>query len=111
VTNNANNTVSACPINADGTFGTCVASNPGATFHGPTGIAINSQGTFAYVSNSQNVGGNRSVSICPINPDGSLNTCSSYISTLFNGNNFGKIKLNAASTLLMKITTTSPFVL
>jgi DNA-binding beta-propeller fold protein YncE len=79
VTNNANNTVSACSIKSDGTFGTCVASNPGATFHGPTGIAINSQGTVAYVSNSTNVGGNRSISICPINPDGSLNTCSTYI--------------------------------
>jgi DNA-binding beta-propeller fold protein YncE len=110
VTNNANNTVSACPINSNGTFGTCVATNPGGTFHGPTGITINSQGTVAYISNSTNVGGNRSVSVCPINADGSLNTCSPYISTLFNGNNYGKLRVNAASTILYIVNETHNYV-
>jgi DNA-binding beta-propeller fold protein YncE len=100
VTNNQNNTVSVCPINSNGMFGTCVASNPGATFHGPTGIIINPLGTFAYVDNSTNVGGNRSISVCTINADGSLGTCTPFISSLFNGDNFGKIGINAAGTFL-----------
>jgi DNA-binding beta-propeller fold protein YncE len=110
VTNHANDTVSVCPINSNGTFATCVASNPGATFHGPTGININPEGTFAYISNSQNVGGNRSLSVCPINPDGSINTCSSYVSSLFNGNNFGKIRVNPAGTLLYVVNQTNNYV-
>jgi DNA-binding beta-propeller fold protein YncE len=100
VTNHGNNTVSVCPILPNGLFGTCIAVNPGATFNGPTGIIINTQGTFAYISNSMNIGGNRSVSVCPINSDGSLGTCNPFVSPLFNGDNFGKIGINPASTFL-----------
>lgn len=100
VTNHANNTVAVCSINSNGTFVTCNSSNPGATFNGPTGISLNLKGTFAYLSNSNNVGGNRNISICPINPDGSLGTCTAYISTLFNFNNFGKIAVNSEGTFV-----------
>jgi 6-phosphogluconolactonase len=110
ITNNHNNTVSACPINLAGMFGTCVASNPGATFHGPTGIIINPKGTFAYVSNSTNVGGNRSVSVCSINSDGTLNACTPFISPLFNGDNFGKVAINAAGTFLYVVNQTHNYV-
>jgi DNA-binding beta-propeller fold protein YncE len=110
ITNNHNNTVSVCPINLTGMFGTCVASNPGATFHGPTGIIINQQGTFAYVSNSTNVGGNRSVSVCSINSDGSLGNCTPYISSLFNGDNFGKVAINSASTFLYVVNQSNNYV-
>jgi 6-phosphogluconolactonase (cycloisomerase 2 family) len=110
ITNNFNDTVSVCPINSTGMFGTCVASNPGATFHGPTGIIINQQGTFAYVSNSTNVGGNRSVSVCSINSDGSLGICTPYISSLFNGDNFGKVAINSASTFLYVVNQSNNYV-
>jgi DNA-binding beta-propeller fold protein YncE len=110
ITNNQNNTVSACPINSAGMFGTCVASNPGATFHGPTGIIINPKSTFAYVSNSANVGGNRSVSVCSLNADGFLGTCTPFISTLFNGDNFGKLAINPAGTSLYVVNQTHNYI-
>lgn len=110
ITNNSANTVSVCPVNADGSFGTCTASNPGGTFHGPAGISINPQLPFAYISNSTNVGGNRNISICPINSDGSLGTCTSYISTLFNQDNFGKITVNSAGTLVYVVNQNNNYV-
>jgi DNA-binding beta-propeller fold protein YncE len=100
VTNNTANTVSVCPINANGTLGTCTTSDPGNTFHGPAGISLNQASTFAYISNSINVGGNRNISVCPLNGDGSLGTCTEFISPLFNFGNFGKISINSAATFL-----------
>jgi DNA-binding beta-propeller fold protein YncE len=53
-------------------LGTCTGVNPGGTFNNPTAIAINKAGTLAYVTNFYNT-----VSLCPINADGSLATCTS----------------------------------
>jgi DNA-binding beta-propeller fold protein YncE len=109
VTNHSNNTVAACSINPNGAFGTCNASNPSATFNGPTGITLNPQGTIAYMSNSANVGGNRNISICQVNIDGSLGSCSAYISTLFNFNNFGKIAVDAQNTFVYVVNQTNNY--
>ena len=71
VTNGGNTsaTVSICPINSDGTFGTCKES--AAVFNLPRLLALNSAGTHLYVPNL----GNSTVSFCPINSDGSIGTC------------------------------------
>jgi DNA-binding beta-propeller fold protein YncE len=74
VTNNNNDTVSVCPINAiTGAFGTCVDSgNTGVLFNGPAGIAINAAGTFAYVAN----GATNAILVCPINQvNGTFGAC------------------------------------
>lgn len=109
ITNHSNDTVAVCSINSNGTFGTCNASNPNSTFHGPTGIAINPAGTIAYMSNTLNIGGNRNISICQINPNGSLGSCSAYISPLFNFNNFGKIAVNSEGTFVYVVNQTNNY--
>lgn len=70
VPNNGNNTVSICPVQSNGMFGTCVASNGNSTFNEPLGADLNSSGTMLYVANTGNT-----VSMCPIQADGSLGTC------------------------------------
>jgi 6-phosphogluconolactonase (cycloisomerase 2 family) len=78
----ANNggSVSICPVNANGSLGTC-SSFVDATFSNPKGIVLNSLYTFAYVADFS---ANR-VSICPVNSSGSLTTCTSYADATFNG--------------------------
>lgn len=69
---NSVSTVSKCPVNSDGTLGTCTDSgNSGTAFNNPFGIAFNPPGTFAYVSNF----GSTTVSKCPINSDGTFGVC------------------------------------
>lgn len=97
VVNHLNNDVSICSVNPDSTLGNCTLS-PTTTLNHPVAIDINNDNTFAYLTNSQNVGGNRNASICPLNPDGTFGTCVEFISTLFNGGNFGKIALNDLNT-------------
>ena len=65
--------VSICPINNDGSLGTCTTTDGNGTFNTPFGISINAQGTAAYLANS----GNNTVSICSIIQDGtgSLDNC------------------------------------
>jgi hypothetical protein len=82
VANFNNSTVSLCPINSNGTLGTCTASNPGTTFSGPFAITLNAAGTLAYVANDSN----NTVSLCPINSNGTLGTCTaSNPGTTFSG--------------------------
>jgi 6-phosphogluconolactonase (cycloisomerase 2 family) len=78
----ANNggSVSICPVNADGSFGTC-SSFVDATFSNPKGIVLNSLYTYAYVADFS---GNK-ISICPVNSNGSLTVCTSYADASFNG--------------------------
>lgn len=86
VTNQGNKTVSICPVNytaTGATLGVCTTStgndaddNP--TFDQTSFIAINSSGTIAYVTNSNQFSPDPdigSVSICPINSDGSFGAC------------------------------------
>jgi len=68
-------TVSICPINNDGSLGFCTTSTGNGTFS-TEGISFNSSGTFAYMGNVSNIASIPStVSICPINNDGSLGFC------------------------------------
>ena len=70
--------ISYCPINSDGSFGTCSAT--GSAISGvPTGVAINASGTFAYVT----VSSSNTVYRCPVNSNGSLGECSSTGSGLY----------------------------
>jgi DNA-binding beta-propeller fold protein YncE len=64
--------VSLCPVNADGTLGTCVnASNSQATpIPSQRGIVTNAIHTFAYI-----VSTNNNVWRCPINSNGIFGTC------------------------------------
>ena len=66
----------------DGTFGACIDS--GDIFDYPISIALNSDETQAYVTNNAN----STVSICPLNIDGSFGVCQNANHTgisLFNG--------------------------
>jgi hypothetical protein len=65
-------TVSACPVNADGTFGTCaVATAPGANpFTSPQAVAVS--GTELYVTDSN---GATPVTACTIGAGGALGNC------------------------------------
>jgi DNA-binding beta-propeller fold protein YncE len=99
VTNLINaNGISLCPINStSGAFGTCTAQNPANLPAIELGfIAINPAGTIAYVGN--NTMNSTTISLCPINMDGTLGACTtSNGSGTFNGpfaiafNNAGSI--------------------
>lgn len=74
ISNFNNNTVSICPIESDGSFGTCNVSDGEETFAGPSGLSVSADG-FAYVANFSDPD-DGSVSICAVNPeDGSLGDC------------------------------------
>jgi hypothetical protein len=68
------NSVSLCPINSDGNFGSCTDSGAGGIFNEPTSIAISAFNDFAYITNY----GNWTVSKCLINSsNGTFYSCSS----------------------------------
>lgn len=93
VTNYSSNMLAACPINLDGTLGTCTFSNPSSTFNGPDNLAVNATGTFIYVANYNN----NTVSICGLNADGSVGTsCTASSDPTFNGPS--GIAINSANT-------------
>ena len=95
VTNLSDNTVSICPVNSDGSLGTCTTSTGNGTFSLPNGISLNSSGTFAYVGNAST----STISICPVNSDGSLGTCTTSSGNgTFNGPN--AVVINPAGTFI-----------
>ncbi|HEY1726027.1 MAG TPA: hypothetical protein VGF89_11420 [Steroidobacteraceae bacterium] len=69
------NFVSICPVNPDGSFGNCTITDGNGTFNftanAAIGLFISSATQFAYVPND----GSNTVSICPIEQDGSLGAC------------------------------------
>lgn len=71
ISNNNNNTVSNCPLNTNGSLGTCSAISD-STFNSPTGNSVHPNGNFAYIANGNT---NMGVSICPINSGGGFNAC------------------------------------
>ncbi|MDR3476967.1 MAG: hypothetical protein P4M14_02915 [Gammaproteobacteria bacterium] len=72
VTNPANNTISICPVSADGaSLGTCTLSTGSGTLNQPGFITFNAAKTYAYITNLNN----NSVSVCPVSSTGSLGTC------------------------------------
>jgi DNA-binding beta-propeller fold protein YncE len=81
VGNFTNDTVSICPLNQDGSFGTCTTTTGNGTFNFSAnfviGLFMPSSQHFGYIPNN----GNNTVSICPVNNDGSLGVC-----TTANGN-------------------------
>lgn len=85
-----NNTVTYCPVNADGSLGLCLITGNGLIQ--PAFIALNNTNTIAYVANSSA----GSISLCPINEDGSFGTCSPT-GTIFAPPMFG-LALNPANT-------------
>jgi hypothetical protein len=81
-----------CPIDKNGTVGTCTASNPGSTLVNPIAIALNRDNTYAYITTGNNVAS------CSINADASLGTCSILSPGTSFQLGFGKMALNAANT-------------
>jgi len=75
IANFTTNLIAICPIASDGLFGTCTtAADP--TFSDMDGITLNSSGDYLYAANFlSGTGGDGSVSICPVNLDGSLAAC------------------------------------
>jgi 6-phosphogluconolactonase (cycloisomerase 2 family) len=71
IANRGNATVTVCPVENDGTFGSCQASSGNGTFDGPTAITTNTLGTVLYVVNNFN----STVSVCPISSEGVIGTC------------------------------------
>lgn len=76
ITNGGNDTVSICPLNVDGSIGSCSITTGNNTFSfggvgGGSGITINAEHTIAYVTNYHN----STVSICALNNNGSFGTC------------------------------------
>lgn len=71
---NEANFVSVCPIQADGSLGTCVDSGGSSVidFDQPAQVAFNLPGTIAYVTNE---GGLGSVYACPVLSNGTFDTC------------------------------------
>jgi len=68
----ASTDVDVCPVNANGTLGTCISAQ---TFSSPSALAVS--GGYLYVTDGANVYN------CPINANGSLGTCdASYIGTV-----------------------------
>jgi len=64
-----------CPMNfTNGLFGACTNSNATNLPLDPYSITLNRAGTIAYVGSGRN--GDPSLSLCPINSDGTLTTCS-----------------------------------
>jgi hypothetical protein len=61
-----NTTVSYCPVNGNGTFGTCTTTG---SFTQPNGVSVN--GSYAYVSGQ----GAGAIYSCPINSNGSFGSC------------------------------------
>lgn len=96
---NGDSTVSICPLNADGSLGTCSVSTGNGTFSfggfgSGAGITLNAARTLAYVVNTIN----GSISICPINPDGTFGTCTVFNDPTFNYPT-GSIGLNVRNNL------------
>ncbi len=84
-------TITICPINTDGTLGSCTDQDGNGTFH-YANIFLNNAGTLAYAANYSD----STVSVCPINADGLFGTCT----TTGNGfNNPQGIALNNAGTI------------
>jgi hypothetical protein len=75
-TTTISNYVSICPV-TDGTFGACTVAQGNGTFNFTAstqiGLFISSATQIAYVPNNNST----TVSICPINLDGSLGICTS----------------------------------
>lgn len=72
VNQTSTSTISQCPINTDGTFGTCVTVGSG--FSSAEGITLNAAGTIAYITNNT---GTNHLSVCPVKADGTFDTCTS----------------------------------
>ncbi len=83
VTNTNSNSVSRCPINSNGSFGSCIdLGNPGNTFSGLRGIIINQTKSLAYVANATT----STISKCPITINGTFATCTdSGVGSVFSG--------------------------
>lgn len=61
-----------CPMNDDGSLGTCVdPGNSGVPFDRPLGIVVNAGNSVAYVANFSG----EPVSACPVNANGSFGSC------------------------------------
>ena len=72
--NSLTGAVNVCPVNADGTFGTCIAAAPQATFMTPNAVTVSPDGRFLYVADSD---GRKNIQVCTIVvADGSLTNCS-----------------------------------
>lgn len=76
ITSYNTSSIKICPINSNGTFGTCTNSG---NFTTTTAIAVNKTSTFLYVLD------NTFINYCALNQDGSLGTCTAVNSGSFSG--------------------------
>ena len=68
VTNYGNGNIDLCPIQPDGSFGTCSTM---LSLSGPVGIVLNNTGTLAYITNYND----SLVEKCSVNLDGTFGVC------------------------------------
>lgn len=91
-------TISICPVIDNGANLQACTTHSDPTFNYPIDIILNKTNTIAYVANSNNGNpGNQTISICPINLDGSLQPCQAVNAP---GTDYTGLALNAANTLL-----------
>lgn len=81
--------VQSCPVNTDGTFGSCSASQ---TFNGATGVALDTVANRAYVTEN----GSNQVSVCPIIAGGGFDICFDSTGVGFDGPD--GVAINSAGT-------------
>ena len=97
VDNSSLENVLYCPLNADGSTGTCATTNASNTYLRPTFMALNNGASTAYVVNSNITTTNGgSVSVCPVNTDGTFGSCTTATTGTLD-DPFG-IALNPANT-------------
>ena len=78
--------MSICPINSDGTLGTCTRSTGDGTFNIPSGMRFRNNGTIAYISNEipDPILLTSTISICDSNPTtGALTGCKAVTDQTF----------------------------
>jgi len=64
------NLVFICPINANGSLGTCTNSTHNLSFNSPAGISFSPDNSTAFISNTSN-----NVAVCSVGSSGSLGFC------------------------------------
>lgn len=65
--------ITTCNVDSNSNLSNCTTANPNGAISNPFGIAINSMGTMAYVTNYG--GGGTTVAMCSINPTGVITSC------------------------------------
>ncbi len=82
VANAFDNTISVCPVDAQGALAPCATFNDPNLLLARSGLRLNADNTLLYVTHYLY---NGSISVCPVDNEGNLSACTSYRNQTFNG--------------------------